>query len=108
MNLLKKLFGGGGPSRSNDPSGMYYYVRSNRTGEVIQVRLNRENDLSLADDEQGYFVRKMIVGQKGFDRIEAEFHFDRARRFVSCDLTGGTMVEWEDYEAYLAQQKPQE
>jgi hypothetical protein len=107
MNLLKKLLGGGA-SRPSDPSGMYYYVRSNRTGEVIQVRLNRENDLSLEDDEQGYFVRKMIVGQKSFDRMEAEFHFDRTRRFISCDVTGGTMVERDDYEIYLAQQKPQE
>jgi hypothetical protein len=106
MNLLKKLLGGGGASRSGDASGMYYYVRSDRTGEVIQVRLNRENDLSLGDDGASYYARKVIVGQKSFDRIEAEFYFDGARRFVSCDVTGGALVERDDYEQYLAEHKP--
>lgn len=104
MNFLKKLFGSGsGPS--GDP-GLYFYVKSNRSNEVIQVRLHRDNDLSQTDDETGYFVRKLIVGQKSFDRIEAEFYFDRAKHFVSAELTGGTLVEREDYDAYLAASAP--
>jgi len=104
VNLLKKLFGSGG--RPAGDSGLYFYVKSNRSGEVVQVRLHRENDLSLTDDETGYFVRKLIVGQKSFDRIEAEFYFDRAKHFVSAEVNGGTLVEREDYDAYLAASAP--
>lgn len=106
MNLLKKLFGGSGGRQSGDVSGLYFYIKSNRTGEVIRVRLHRENDLSLSDGESGYFTRKTIMGQKGFDRIESEFYFDRSKNFVSAELNGGTLVEREDYEAYLAESAP--
>jgi len=97
VNLLKRLFGGGG-ARSGDPDGLYFYIRHQRTGEVIQVRLHRHNDLSLADAEQGYYARKVIVGQKSFDRLEATFHFDKNRRFVSCDAAGGELVDRAAYE----------
>ena len=107
MNLLKKLLGGGGAKSPGDRSGLYFYVKSNRTGEVIRVRLHRENDLSLSDDEMGYFTRKTIMGQKGFDRIEAEFYFDRSKNFVSAEVNGGTLVEAEDYEEYLAASAPE-
>lgn len=103
MDFLKRLFGGGRRS-GGDAEGLYFYVRAQRTGEVIQVRIHRFNDLSLMDSDGGYFTRKVIVGTKSFDRLEAEFYFDRNRKFVSCDVTGGELVEREDYEAYLAGQ----
>lgn len=102
MSFLKRLFGG--RSKSGDPEGLYFYIRAHKTGEVIRVRLHRNNDLSQTDDLQGYFARKVIVGQKSFDRLEAYFEFDRNRRFVSAEVTGGELVEREDYEAYLAAQ----
>lgn len=105
MDFLKRLFGGG-KGGDGDAEGIYFYVRSNATGEVIKVRLHRYNDLSQTEDQQGYYARKVIVGQKSFDRIEAEFFFDKNRRFVSGEVSGGTMVDAEDYDAYLAAQNP--
>lgn len=103
MGFLKRLFGGGQQSGS-DKDGLYYYFRAERTGEVIQVRLHRFNDLSLQDDGKGYFARKVMVGSRSFDRMEAEFNFDSNRKLVSCEVTGGEMVEREDYDAYQAAQ----
>lgn len=103
MGFLRRLLGGGS-GQGGDKDGMYFYVRSNRTGEVIQLRLHRYNDLSQTDNEQGYFVRKLVVGQKGFDRMELEMNFDKNRRFVGADVQGGEMVDREDYDAYLAGQ----
>jgi hypothetical protein len=103
VNLLKQLFGGKG-GRSGDPDGIYVYVRSSHTGEVIQVRLHRYNDLTLSDDEQNYFVRKLIVGHKSFDRLEADFTFDKNRRLISCAVDGGEQVDRAAYDAYLAQE----
>ncbi len=103
MDFLKRLFGGG-RSGEGDQDGLYFYVRSKQTGEVIRVRLHRYNDLSQSDDMQGYYAHKTIVGSKSFDRIEADFRFDKGRRLVDADLVGGELVEREDYEAYLAEQ----
>jgi len=103
VNLLRNLFGGKG-GRSGDPDGLYFYVRANGSREVIQVRLHRYNDLTLSDDEQNYFVRKVIVGHKSFERLEADFTFDKNRRFISCDVNGGELVDRAAYDAYLAQE----
>lgn len=105
MGFLKRLFGGGQRDDAGDPDGLYFYVRSNRTGEVIKVRLHRHNDLSLMDDNKTYFTRKVIVGTKSFDRIEAEFMFDANRNLLSAEISGGELVEREDYEAFLATQE---
>ncbi|MBN1562944.1 MAG: hypothetical protein JXA10_03850 [Anaerolineae bacterium] len=107
MDFLKKLLGGGGSASSGDKDGLYFYVKAHRTGEVIQVRLNRSNDLSQSDSG-GYFARKMIVGQRSFDRIEAEFFFDNQRRFTSAEVTGGELVDQSDYDAYLATKTTQQ
>jgi hypothetical protein len=104
MDFLKRLFGGGGGMSGDDKDGVYLYIRAKRTGEVIQVRLNRFNDLSLTDSGDSYYVRKLIVGQRSFDRIEAEFFFDKNRNFVSAEVSGGELVERADYEQYLADQ----
>lgn len=101
MDFLKRLFGGGRAGDS-DAEGVYFYVRSQSTGEVVRIRLHRYNDLSQTEDQQGYYARKVIVGQKSFDRMEAEFFFDKNRRFVSGEVTGGTLVDEADYHAYLA------
>jgi hypothetical protein len=103
MDFLKKLLGGG-RAPSGDKDGIYFYVKVDQTGEVIQVRLNKANDLSMSDSG-GYFARKVIVGQRSFDRIEAEFYFDGRRQFTSADITGGELVDKSDYEAYLASQE---
>jgi hypothetical protein len=106
MNILKRLLGGG--ASGGDQEGMYYYVRAKRTGEVIQVRLHRYNDLSMSDDGGGYFTRKLIVGQRGFDRIEADFYFDKNRNFVSAEVSGGELVDRADYDEYMAEQQTKE
>lgn len=103
MNFLKRLFGGARPAADD---GLYYYFRSRRSGEVVQVRLNPHADLSQLDDNEGFYVRKVIVGTKSFERMEAEFFFDRNRRLLSCDVTGGELVERADYDAYRAANPP--
>jgi gamma-glutamylcyclotransferase (GGCT)/AIG2-like uncharacterized protein YtfP len=100
VGFLRKLLGGGG--QSGDKDGMYFYVRSAGSGEVIKIRLHRFNDLSQVEGEQGYYVRKVIVGEQSFERIEAEFYFDQQRKFTHADVSGGTLVEEADYETWLA------
>lgn len=101
MNFLRKLAGlfAGGPSVSGDV-GLYYYVKCDRCGEVIRVRINPMNDLSQTDDGQGYFVRKVIVGTRCYNRIEAEFSYGSNRRLNDTTISGGKLVDAETYETY--------
>jgi len=91
MGFLKKLFGGGIASSS---SGFYTFnVKCDRCGEIIEGKINLNNDLSL-DDDGGYFVRKVLIGsQRCFQQIEATFKFDASRRLQEKGISGGTFVE---------------
>ncbi len=100
MNFLKRLLGGG--RTTSDPDGLYFYFRADQSGEVIQVRLHRYNDLSLSDDSSRYFAHKSIVGPETLARLEADFVFDKKRRLLSCDVQGGELVTRADYDAYRA------
>jgi len=100
MNILKQIaniFGGGQPLTRSD-AGLYYYVRCERCGEVIKVRINSMNDLSQNDEGDAWFARKTIVGRRCYNRIEAEFVYDAKRQLTRSDIKGGMLVTEEEYE----------
>lgn len=109
---LRNLFSGGDNNqqspRSKD-SGAYYYVRVYRMpgratdkDEIVQVRIDMNNDLSR-DDDGALFVRKNVTGPKTFARTEARFFFDTKRVLVGSEVDNGEVVKAEDYQAYLDQ-----
>jgi hypothetical protein len=97
MNIFKNLgrMLAGGPKPGSDV-GLYYYVRCHFCKEVVRIRLNPMNDFSHPENENGqespnFFARKVIVGQKCYRRMEAEF-------------TGGVFVDEKDFLDYTAQE----
>ncbi len=99
MNLLRKLMQSFSGSAMTGDVGLYYYVRCNRCGEVIRVRINPMNDLSLDDTGKNLWAHKIIVGQRCYNRIEADFTYDTNRKLISSEATGGTLVDKTAYEA---------
>ena len=94
MGFLKKLFGGA-PAK---PEKRYYVfkVKCNRCGEVIEGRVDLDNDLSLdyEGDSTVYFVRKGLVGDnRCFQQIEVEMKFSPERQLIERQALGGTFVE---------------
>ena len=91
MGFLKKFLGGGTPSSGSD---FYTFnVKCDRCGETIEGKINMNNDLSL-DDEDGYFVRKVLMGGgRCFQQIEVTFKFDASRDLQDKQISGGTFVE---------------
>ena len=90
MGFLKKLFGGGGAG----PEKRYYtfHVKCNRCGEVIEGRVDLDNDLSLdyEGDSTIYFVRKGLIGDnRCFQQIEVEMKFTSNRELIEQQATGG-------------------
>ena len=104
MNLFKalgRMFSGG----SGGDVGLYYYVKCARCGEVIQVRINPMNDLSVQYGEDGrgrgdtFIVHKTLVGRRCYNRIEADFTFDANRQLSDKQITGGKFVDRAEFEA---------
>lgn len=92
MGFLKNLFGGG----SARPEKRYYVfnVKCNRCGEIIEGRVDLDNDLSLSDEGNSYLVRKGLIGNnRCFQRIEVEMQFTSDRKLIEQQAQGGTFVE---------------
>ena len=91
MDFLKKLFSGT-PAK---PEKRYYtfQVRCRRCGEIIEGRVDLDNDLSLNDEGNGYLVRKTLMGSnRCFQQIEVELNFSSSRQLTEKTITGGEFV----------------
>lgn len=98
MGLLKKLFGG-----ARGDSGIYFYVRCDACGEAIRVRVNPANDLSPVyegedSEEDGFELRKEILGNRCFKLIEGTWRFDTRKRLVGSEIRGGKEISAAEYE----------
>jgi len=93
MNLLQKLFGG---SSANPQKHEYIFsVKCLRCGEIIQGRVNMDNDLSVEYEEGGdiYYARKVLMGEnKCFQRVEVELKFTSSRELLERNITGGVFT----------------
>jgi hypothetical protein len=105
MDFLKKLFGGGS-SRGGDARGIYFYVKPKGCDEIVRVRIDRNNDLSLADDGKTFWVHKVVMGTKCFQRAELDIHFNQNRQLSGSEVSGGDLVQEADYQAWIASQQP--
>ncbi len=105
MDFLRKLFGGGGGSTTpGDPNGLYFYVKPDGCDEVVRVRVNRNNDLSLADDGKNYWVRKVVQGTKCFHSADLTLYFNSGHQLTNSEINGGALVKAEDYQSWLESQ----
>ena len=93
MNFLQKLFG----SSPAKPDKKYYTfsVKCKRCGEIIEGRVDLNNDLSVEYEEGGdiYHARKLLVGEnRCFQRIEIELKFTANRELIEKKITGGEFI----------------
>ena len=108
MSILDRLFGRSGPKREapvSDQNAFYYFVRCEKCGEVIRVRLDRRSDFEQQFDESGgdavvgYRVRKEVMGSGNcFKMMRVEVLFDRGYRETEKSVRGGTFVTKADYD----------
>ncbi len=97
LDNLLKLVGVRRPPASGD-RGVYYYVRCDRCGERLRLRVDPYWDLGSADGG-GFVVTKRLVGQKCFRPIEVTLTFDDRRVETERDITGGKFITAEEYGA---------
>ena len=93
MNFLQKLF----KDASTKPEKRYYTfsVKCRRCSEVIEGRVDLDNDLSVEYESSGdiYRARKVLMGNdKCFQTIEVDLKFDHQRNLVGSQVSGGEFV----------------
>jgi hypothetical protein len=103
MDLLKRIAGLFSAPAARASQGNFYvvHVKCSRCGEVVEGRINLNNDLSYEDDETGegaattLTCRKVLVGgaQRCFQTMEVVLRFDAGRRLLEKKVTGGVFVE---------------
>jgi hypothetical protein len=94
MGFLKNLFGGS-PAK---PEKHYhtFKVKCNRCGEVIEGRIDLDNDLSIEyeDNREVYISRKGIMGSgRCFQQIDVTMRFSSTKAVIDEQIQGGTFVD---------------
>jgi len=94
MGFLKNLFKGT-PSK---PEKRYYVfqVKCNRCGEIIEGRVDLDNDLSLEYEgkDNVYIGRKVLMGAgRCFQQVEVDLKFTSSRELIEKQVQGGKFVE---------------
>ena len=98
MSFLKRLFGGGSDSSSNNSGsdGFFVYVQCDRCEKRVRLRINKHHDLNRTDD--GFVWRKTIVDSRCFQQIPTVVHFDRSFTIVSEEIDGGHFISQAEYD----------
>jgi hypothetical protein len=99
MDFLRRLFGGG--SSANNQRYLVYYVQPKRCSEVLPVRVDRYNDLSEQDDG-GFFVRKLVRGERCPFPSELHITFDKRRQPTDITVVDGEQRTEDEYAAFIA------
>ncbi len=109
MNLLRRLFGS--DSAPVPDNAIHLYVRCNRCGAPVHVRVDPRNDLVIEygddDDASGYRLIKEIMDSRCFRLMRAEIEYDRSRRELNRQIEGGTFIGKDEYD-HLATQDQRE
>jgi len=88
--------------------GLHIYARCDRCGETLTTRVDRSNDLSVDYGEKPrkdtYFCRKVLVGSGPcYQKIEVELTFDHNRKLLERDISGGSFITQEEFQASRAE-----
>jgi hypothetical protein len=101
LDQLKRAFGGASGGRDD---GIYLYIRCNRCGDRVRVRVAPNSELQQefdggSDRVSGYSVRKMVVDSRCFRPIEVTLRLDARKREEDRQIRGGTFLTLEEFEA---------
>ena len=96
-NWLAKLTTHGGVHSGieNTPRAIWVYLRCDRCGELISLRIRKSSEIQRDEGVgQNYdmFVNKTVVGNKCFNRMQLRLEFDKSYRVVNKHLSGASFV----------------
>ncbi|BAL98409.1 MULTISPECIES: hypothetical protein [Caldilinea] len=108
MNLFARLLAA---LRSKGAPGadryLSVYVFSHRCREPIKGQIDLLNELSLAEEESGYYVRKVLHTSgrnRCFAQVEVQLWLDDKKQVTRYEVQGGRWLTAEEYAAELERQ----
>ena len=110
MSFLRRLFGGGGEQAKEDPA-LHLYIKCNRCGTPVHVRVDLNNDLAADYGDtaaEAFTLSKDVMDDRCFRMMRLSMQFDARRKEVSRQIEGGTFVteaEWEDLRSQAPQRR---
>lgn len=74
-----------------------FYIKCDKCGEEITVRVNRLTDIQNLYTEPGeegaaYTLKKEVLGKKCSSLMNIEIDFDRSYRIISQEISGGKFI----------------
>ena len=108
MSFLSKLFSGGNPSLpkasdSSDPNALWLYVRCNKCGAPVAIRVDTRNDISIDYETGGRFLRKEIMDSTCFQLMYADVRFDGSGKIAEQSVERGKFLTRDEYETTRAE-----
>ncbi|MDR7554613.1 MAG: hypothetical protein QN157_03310 [Armatimonadota bacterium] len=90
---------------TEDDTAIVFYVRCDRCGEVIAVRVDRRWDLVQEFDDGivGYSLHKEVLGSRCNRLLTVRMTFDRHYALVEREVEGGRFATREEYDAARTQ-----
>lgn len=102
--LSKMITGGAGGGPDNRTQNIF--VLSQRCREPIAGQVDLLNELSRTEDDGAEFYSRKVLHTSGdnrcFDQVEVNLWFDRNKRIVNHEVSGGRWLEADEYAAELA------
>ncbi len=97
MGLLKKLGGLFGGGRPRDDA-LHLYVQCNKCGAKLDIRVNKQFDLSPDYETEGmYVLHKEMLDDRCFTLMHARVHFDRQYNIIDSEVEGGRLISYEEF-----------
>lgn len=99
MKIIKKFFKSlASPKDKPEERFLVITVQCARCREIVQTRIDLENDLSAeygeSEGETTYYCRKMLMGRQNcYAPMEVELTFDNRRRLITRVIKGGNFIE---------------
>jgi hypothetical protein len=98
MQFLRRLFGGGGSAQQH----LKVYVKPKMCKTILQLDVDLINQLSMNDDGEGYWVRKIANSPRCPFEAEVTLYFDKNRKLINREISNGEFVTEAVYQEYLS------
>ncbi len=92
LNSLKSLF-----TTPADPNALWLYVKCQRCGTPLAIRVDMRNELSANYESGGYVLYKEMMDSKCFTLMRAEIHFDAKHNIVEQKIEQGEFITDAEY-----------
>lgn len=106
MGFLRRLFGGG--EQPAEAHALHLYIKCNRCGSPVHVRIDLRNDLAADygdSDAEGYELHKEVMDDRCFRLMRVDMEFDRRRNETRRQIEGGTFISEAEWETLRAERK---